>query len=218
MTTTVIVADDQDLVRTGLQMILDAQDGIEVVGTAANGLEAVALARRLRPDVCLFDIRMPEMDGIEATRLLAGPDVETPLAVVVITTFDLDEYVHGALKAGAKGFLLKDAGPELLVQAVQAAANGEALIAPNITVRLLEAFSTASSGTPPAQPIDPLTDREEEVLLTVAKGRSNAEIAEELFISLSTVKTHVASLMMKIGARNRVEIAMWAHETGRTRV
>ncbi len=212
---TVVVADDQDLVRAGLRMILDAQPGIEVVGEATNGREAVAIARRLRPDVCLFDIRMPELDGIEATRLVAGPDVENPLAVVVITTFDLDEYVHGALKAGARGFLLKDAGVDLLVQAVHAAANGDALIAPSVTARLLAAFADASSSTPPRQPIEPLTTREEEVLLTVARGRTNAEVANDLHIGLSTVKTHVASLMTKLGARNRVEIAMWAYETGR---
>jgi DNA-binding NarL/FixJ family response regulator len=196
-------------------MILDAQPDIEVVGAAADGLEAVALARRLRPDVCLFDIRMPVMDGIEATRQLAGPDVDEPMAIVIITTFDLDAYVHGALKAGARGFLLKDAGPELLTQAIRAAANGDALIAPSVTVRLLASFSEAAAGTPPSQPIDPLTDREEQVLLTVASGRTNAEIAHDLHISLSTVKTHLASLMTKLGARNRVEIAMWAYETGR---
>jgi len=170
----------------------------------------------LRPDVCLFDIRMPEMDGIEATRQLAGPDVADPLAIVIITTFDLDEYVHGALKAGARGFLLKDAGPELLTQAIRAAANGDALIAPSVTGRLLATFSdAAATATPPTQPIDPLTSREEEVLLTVARGLTNAEIAGDLHISLSTVKTHIASLMTKLGARNRVEIAMWAYETGR---
>jgi DNA-binding NarL/FixJ family response regulator len=211
----VLVADDQDLVRTGLTMILDAQPGITVVGEAADGRNAVALARRLRPDVCLFDIRMPDLDGIEATRQLAGPGVEDPLAIVVITTFDLDEYVHGALKAGARGFLLKDAGPELLVQAIHAAANGDALIAPSITARLLAAFAAPPARLPPAQPVEPLTDREEEVLVTVARGRTNAEIADELHISLSTVKTHLASLMAKLGARNRVEIAMWAYETGR---
>ena len=210
----VVIADDQDLVRTGLSMILSAQPGIEVVGEAANGIEAVRLAHELRPDVCLFDIRMPEMDGIDATRLLAGPDVADPMAVVVITTFDLDEYVHGALRAGAKGFLLKDAGPELLVQAINAAAAGDALIAPNVTARLLAAFAESKPNNP-VQPVAPLTDREEEVLVTVATGRTNAEIAEELFISLSTVKTHLASLMNKLGARNRVEIAMWAYETGR---
>ena len=215
MTIRVLVADDQDLVRTGLRMILDAQPDIEVVGEAADGREAVALARRLRPDVCLFDIRMPDIDGIEATRQLAGPDIADPLAIVVVTTFDLDEYVHGALKAGARGFLLKDAGPELLVQAIHAAANGDALIAPSVTARLLATFSDRRAESPPAQPIEPLTEREEEVLVTVARGRTNAEIADELHISLSTVKTHLASLMTKLAARNRVEIAMWAYETGR---
>jgi len=215
MTVRVLVADDQELVRTGLRMILDAQPGIEVVGEASDGREAVALARRLRPDVCLFDIRMPELDGLEATRLLAGPDVADPMAVVVITTFDEDEYVHGALKAGARGFLLKDAGPELLLQAIHAAADGQALIAPNVTVRLLATFAALRTGQPPVQPIDPLTAREEEVLLTVARGLTNVEIASTLHISLSTVKTHLASLMGKLGARNRVEIAMWAYETNR---
>ena len=215
MTVRVLVADDQEIVRTGLTMILDAQPGIDVVGQAADGREAVALARRLRPDVCLFDIRMPEMDGIEATRQLAGAGVEDPIAVVVITTFDLDEYVYGALKAGARGFLLKDAGPEMLSQAIHAAARGDALIAPRITARLLAAFSEAGSGPTPAQPLEPLTAREEDVLLTVARGRTNAEIADELHISLSTVKTHVAAIMAKLGARNRVEIVMWVYETGR---
>jgi len=215
MTIRVVLADDQEIIRTGLRMILNAQPDIEVVGEAADGREAIALARRLRPDVCLFDIRMPHIDGIEATRQLAGPDVDDPLAVVVITTFDLDEYVHGALKAGAHGFLLKDAGPELLVQAVEAAACGDALIAPNVTVRLLASISNPRAVRPLVQPVDPLTTREEEVLATVARGRTNAEIADELYISLSTVKTHLASLMNKLGARNRVEIAMWAYETGR---
>jgi DNA-binding NarL/FixJ family response regulator len=215
MSIRVLVADDQELVRTGLTMILDAQPHIEVVGEAADGREAVARARELRPDVCLLDIRMPDVDGIEATRQLAGPGVDDPIAIVVITTFDLDEYVHGALKAGARGFLLKDAGPELLVQAIHAAANGDALIAPSVTARLLAAFSDVRTRTPPAQPVEPLTSREEEVLVTVARGRTNAEIAEELHISVSTVKTHLASLMAKLNARNRVEIAMWAYETHR---
>ena len=215
MTVRVLVADDQDLVRTGLSMILDAQPDITVVAQAADGLEAVSLARRLRPDVCLFDIRMPGMDGIEATRQLAGPDVDDPLAIVVITTFDLDEYVHGALKAGARGFLLKDAGPDLLVQAIHAAAEGDALIAPRITARLLAAFSDTRLGRPPRQPVEPLTLREEQAVVAVARGRTNSEIAEELHISLSTVKTHLTSVMGKLGARNRVEIVMWAYETRR---
>ena len=211
----VLVADDQDIVRAGLTMLLDAQPGIEVIGEAADGREAVTLAQRLRPDVCLLDIRMPGMDGIEATRQLAGPDVADPLAVVVITTFDLDEYVHGALKAGARGFLLKDAGPALLSQAIRAAADGDALIAPSITARLLATFAETQRGQPPPEPVDPLTDREEEVLLHVAQGWTNAEIADALHLSLSTVKTHLASLMRKLNTRNRVEIAMWAYETHR---
>ena len=213
----VIVADDQELVRTGLRMILDAQPGIEVIGEAADGRQAVELARRLRPDVCLLDIRMPGMDGLEATRELAGPAVSDPFAVVVITTFDLDDYVYAALRAGARGFLLKDAGADLLAQAVHAAANGDALIAPNVTARLLEAFADAGPAAPPVQPIEPLTDREEQILAAVARGRTNTEVAAELFITLSTVKTHVASLMTKLGARNRVEIAMWAYRTHRVR-
>lgn len=213
----VLVADDQEIVRTGLAMILDAQPGIEVIGQAADGRQAVDLARRLRPDVCLFDIRMPVMDGLEATRLLAGPDVADPLAVVIITTFDLDEYVHTALRAGARGFLLKDAGPALLAQAVHAAANGDALIAPSITARLLSAFAGTAPGPALVQPIDPLTEREEEVLLAVAQGLTNSEIGERLYIGLSTVKTHLASLMTKLAARNRVELAMWAYATGRVR-
>jgi DNA-binding NarL/FixJ family response regulator len=215
MSVRVLVADDQEIVRTGLTMILNAQPDLEVVGEAANGQRAVELARRLRPDVCLFDIRMPGIDGIEATRMLAGPGVPDPMAVVVITTFDLDEYVYAALRAGAKGFVLKDAGPALLTQAIHAAADGEALIAPSITTRLLKAFADSGPAGPPRQPVDPLTDREEQVLAAVARGRTNTEISEELYITLSTVKTHIASLMAKLGARNRVEIAMWAYETNR---
>jgi len=215
MTLRVLVADDQDLVRTGLAMILDAQPSIEVVGEAANGREAVDLARRLRPDVCLLDINMPEMDGIEATSKLAGPDVEDPIPVVIITTFDRDEHVYGALKAGARGFLLKDADTELLVQAIEAAAAGDALVAPAITARLLATFAAAEPRGAAPQPVDPLTEREEEVLIEVARGRTNTEIAEDLFISTSTVKTHVARLMTKLQARNRVEVAIWAYETGR---
>jgi len=217
MTIRVLIADDQELVRTGLSMILGAQPDIEVVGQAIDGNEAVALARSLRPDVCLFDIRMPGLDGIEATRALAGPGVDDPMAVVIITTFDLDEYVFAALRAGARGFLLKDAGSGLLAQAIRAAASGDALIAPSVTVRLLEAFAGSADAAAPPQPVEPLTEREEQVLAKVALGLSNGEIASELYITLSTVKTHVASLMTKLGARNRVEIAIWAHQTGRMR-
>lgn len=214
MSIRVVVADDQELVRTGLVMILGAQPDLEVVGEAADGPSALAVATRLRPDVLLVDIRMPGLDGVEVTRRLAGPDVTDPMAVVVITTFDLDEYVLGALRAGARGFLLKNAGPELLVQAIHAAANGDALIAPNITRRLLETFVDQVPQRP-SEPVDPLTEREEQVLILVARGRTNAEIAAELFIGLSTVKTHVASLMVKLGVRNRVELAIWAHHTKR---
>ncbi len=213
----VLIADDQEIVRTGLTMILDAQAGIEVVAQAADGIEAVERALDVRPDVCLFDIRMPGMDGIEATRRLAGPEVEDPLAVVVITTFDLDDYVYAALKAGARGFLLKDAGPELLSEAIRAAAAGDALIAPRVTARLLDEFAGASATAPAVQPTEPLTGREEEVLHAVASGKTNAEISRELHISLSTVKTHVSNLMTKLTARNRVEIAIWAYETRRMR-
>ena len=204
MSIRVLVADDQAIIRTGLRIMLDAQPDISVIGEAADGRQAVQLARELRPDVCLFDIRMPRLDGLEATRQLAGPGVADPMVVVVITTFDLDEYVYGALRAGARGFLLKDAGPDLLAQAVRSAADGAALIAPSVTVRL-----------PAAQPISPVTAREEQVLLAVARGLTNTEIADTMHISLSTVKTHLASLMAKLGARNRVEIAMWAYETRR---
>lgn len=217
MSIRVIVADDQEIVRTGLALILGAQPGIEVVGVAADGQQAVDLARELRPDVCLLDIRMPGVDGIEATRRIADLQLDPPIGVVVITTFDHDEYVYAALKAGARGFLLKDAGPELLAQAIRAAADGDALIAPRVTARLLGAFAAAQPDAPRAKPADGLTDREEDVLLSLARGLTNDEIADELHISLSTVKSHVASLMDKLGGRNRVELAIWAWETGRIR-
>jgi DNA-binding NarL/FixJ family response regulator len=219
MTLRVVIADDQEMVRSGFRMILESQ-GVEVVGEAGDGRTAVRLAQELRPDVCLLDIRMPDMDGLEATRLLAGPNVAHPIKVVVVTTFDLDEYVHTAIRNGASGFLLKDAGPTLLLEAIRAAAAGDALISPSITVRFLRHFAATpagAAGESPQQPSSPLTEREEAVVQAVARGRTNAEIGAELFISLSTVKTHLASIHTKLRARNRVEVANWAWTTGRIR-
>ncbi|MFG3442286.1 response regulator [Nonomuraea sp. NPDC047897] len=212
MTIRVLIADDQELVRTGFQMILDAQPDMQVVAAVADGAEAVAEARRLRPDVCLLDIRMPKLDGLEVTRALAGPGVENPLRVVIVTTFDLDEYVYGALRAGATGFLLKDSGPTLLIEAVKAAADGESLVSPSVTVRLLQHLAKPRRVV--SAPNDPLTDRELDVVRLVARGRTNQEVAAELFVSLSTVKTHLGSIQAKLGVRNRVEIAAWAWESG----
>ncbi|MGI5161595.1 response regulator [Microbispora sp. CA-102843] len=212
MTITVLVADDQAMVRGGLRLILEDQPDIEVVAEAADGAEAVEAARRLRPDVCLVDVRMPRLDGIEVTRALAGPGVPDPLRVVVVTTFDLDEYVYGALRAGATGFVLKDCGPALLVEAVRAAHQGDALVSPSVTLRLLRHLT---SHPPASGRVDhPLSNRELEVVRAVARGRTNQEIAAELFISLSTVKSHVAGVQAKLGLRNRVEIAAWAWENG----
>ncbi|MEU5891408.1 response regulator transcription factor [Streptomyces sp. NPDC047461] len=213
----VLIADDQDMVRTGFRFFLNAQPDMTVVAEAADGEEAVALARELRPDVCLLDIRMPKLDGLAATRLLAGPDVADPLRVVVVTTFDLDEYVYGALRGGACGFLLKDSGPALLAEAVRAAAAGDSLVSPSVTVRLLKHVTDAPQPAAPTRraPVtEPLTDRELDVVRLVALGRTNAEIAAELYVSLSTVKTHLSSVQLKLRARNRVEIAAWAWQHG----
>lgn len=212
----VLIADDQQLVRTGFRLILNAQPGIEVVGEAADGVECVEMARRLRPDVCLVDIRMPRLDGLEVTRTLAGPEVPDPMRVIVVTTFDQDDYVDRALGGGACGFLLKDASPSLLIEAIQAAHRGDALISPAVTVRLLRQLDNerGSSPTDGRVPKTVLTERELDVARLVAVGRTNREICTELFLSLGTVKTHLTNIQSKLGVRNRVEIAAWAWATG----
>ncbi|MFI9722379.1 response regulator [Streptomyces sp. NPDC052396] len=213
--TRILLADDQDDVRSGFRLVLDSQPDMTVVGEAADGAHALELARELRPDVVLADIRMPRLDGLELTRLLAGPEAEHPVRVVVVTTFDLDDYVHTALANGACGFLLKRSGPALLIEGVRAAMAGDALISPQITVRLLRGLSAP----PPARRHmpDPLTEREREIVRLVARGCTNAEIGAELFISPGTAKTHVANIQGKLGVRNRVGIASWAWETGLVR-
>jgi DNA-binding NarL/FixJ family response regulator len=210
----VLIADDQELVRTGFRMILEAEPDIEVVGEATNGLEAVALARELAPDVLLMDIRMPELDGISATReVLADGAGAAPPRVLMLTTFDLDEYVYDALRSGASGFLLKDLPAAQLVAGVRTVGAGDALLAPAITRRLIEEFvSTAPESPPPG--LDDLTPRELEVFRLVARGLSNAEIAQELIIAETTVKTHVARLLTKLGVRDRVQAVVLAYEAG----
>ncbi len=213
MTIRVVVVDDQELVRSGLAMILDAQDGIAVVGEADDGDTAVEVVQRLRPDVVLMDIRMPRLDGIEATRRLAGPGVPDPVKVVILTTFDLDEYVFAALQAGASGFLLKDLRREDLVHAIEVVAAGDALLAPSITKRLIEDF--AARGAPAATvDVSVLTPREQEVLALIGNGANNTEIGETLFVSEATVKTHVGRILMKLALRDRVHAVIYAYEAG----
>jgi DNA-binding NarL/FixJ family response regulator len=214
MTINVLLADDQALIRRGLRLILEDQPDINVIAEAADGVEAIALGRRLRPDVCLVDIRMPRLDGIEVTRALAGPKVPDPLRVIVVTTFDTDEYVYGALRGGAVGFVLKDVGPALLVEAVRAAHNGEALVSPSVTLRLLRRLTATGPARDGAARRTALSARELDVVRAIARGRTNQEVAAELFISLSTVKSHLAGIQSKLGMRNRVEVAAWAWENG----
>jgi DNA-binding NarL/FixJ family response regulator len=211
----VVIADDQELVRSGFAMIVDAQDDLAVVGEAGDGKEAVAVARRERADVVLMDIRMPRLDGIEATRLLAGPDVREPVKVVILTTFDLDEYVFAALRAGASGFLLKDVRRDDLVQAVRVVAAGEALLAPSVTRRLIADYARRppAAAAPPVD-LDRLTPREREVLGLIGRGRNNAEIGAELIVGEATVKTHVGRVLMKLGLRDRVQAVIYAYEAG----
>lgn len=213
MTIRVLIADDQAMVRAGFVMIMSAEDDIEVVAEAVDGLAAVELAERHRPDVVLLDIRMPRLDGLEALRRLTRPGTVDPPKVVVVTTFDDDEYVHRALHDGACGFLIKNSGPALLVEAIRAAASGEALVSPSITVRLLRRL-TRRANTRRAPSHSTLSARELDLVRLVARGLTNAEIAGELSISVGTVKTHLGNVQTKLPARNRVEIAAWAWETG----
>jgi DNA-binding NarL/FixJ family response regulator len=213
----VLLADDQAAVRGAFRIILDAQPDMTVVAEAGDGDSAIAQARHLRPDVVLADIRMPGADGLEVTRRLAGPGVADPLKVVVVTTFDLDEYVNTALRDGACGFLLKRSGPALLTEAVRAAVAGDTLISPQITVRLLRRLATPAPDRPGRPSPDALTAREREIAAHVARGHTNAEIAQALHISPGTVKNHLAAIQGKLGTRNRVEVAAWVWDTGEAR-
>jgi DNA-binding NarL/FixJ family response regulator len=216
VTIRVLVADDQGMVRMGLAALLDAADGIEVVGQAADGAEAVEHARRLRPDVVLMDVRMPGVDGIEATRRLAAdpPAAGRPVRILMLTTFDIDDYVYEAIRAGASGFLLKDALPEDLVAAVRVVAGGDALLAPSVTRRMIEHFASSAPAARPAVELDALSPREVEVLARIAGGLSNTEIAAELVIAEQTVKSHVSRVLMKLGLRDRAQAVVAAYESG----
>jgi DNA-binding NarL/FixJ family response regulator len=215
MSIRVLLVDDQALIRAGFRMILDAEDDMDVVGECADGTQAVDSVRRLKPDVVLMDIRMPEMDGIEATQRIAAREGEAGPRVLMLTTFDLDEYVYDALRAGASGFLLKDVPAEELVTGIRVVAKGEALLAPSVTKRLIQEFSRAPKAqqSAPAE-LEDLTPRELAVFKLIARGMSNAEIAEELVVSETTVKTHVARVLMKLGVRDRVQAVVLAYESG----
>ncbi len=210
----VLIADDLALVRAGLSALLETHDDITVCGTAANGNEAVELAQRFRPDVVCMDIRMPGRDGISATRELCGPDIVDPIPVLILTTFDVDELVFGALEAGASGFLLKDSEPETIADAVRAIAAGDATLDQSLTRRVLSEFVARRASQPikAGRESDLLTPRERDILLLLAQGRSNDEIADELFIGVATVKSHLARMMPKIGVRSRLQAAVWAYQ------
>jgi DNA-binding NarL/FixJ family response regulator len=211
MTIRVLVADDQSLVRSGFRMLLDGEEDMEIVAEAANGVEAVDKAARYEPTVVLMDIRMPELDGLEATRRILAADADAK--VLVLTTFDLDEYVYAALRAGASGFVLKDEPPEQLLAAIRIVAAGEALLSPAVTKRVIAKFTQLPSKPPPPE-VEELTERELDVFRLIARGLSNAEIGEELFISDTTVKTHITHLLQKLDLRDRVQAVVLAHETG----
>lgn len=211
----VLVCDDQDLIRTGFTTIIDAQPDLEVVGSCGDGRAAVELARRLRPDVVVMDVRMPVLDGIEATRLLAGAGVSDPVKVLVVTTFDLDEYVYEALRAGASGFLLKDAPAGQMLHGIRTVASGAALLAPEVTMRLVGKYASRISPPEAATPSDgALSPRELEVLLLIARGLSNGEIAAELVLSQETVKTYVSRILTKLDLRDRVQAVVYAYRRG----
>jgi DNA-binding NarL/FixJ family response regulator len=210
-----LIVDDQELVRTGFRLFLETQDDLEVVGEAGDGAEAIERAKERRPDVVLMDIRMPGMDGVEATTQLTAADIEPPPRVLILTTFDLDEYVFGALRAGAAGFLLKDAPRERLLEAIRVVHGGEALLSPSVTRRLIEDFAARSDPLePPAALLEQVTRREREVLVLVARGLSNSEIADRLVVTEATVKSHVGSILMKLDLRDRVQAVVFAYEHG----
>ncbi|HEX6685913.1 MAG TPA: response regulator transcription factor [Candidatus Limnocylindrales bacterium] len=211
----VVLADDQDLVRAGFRVILGTEDGIDVVGEARNGAEAIDRVTVLEPDVVLMDVQMPDIDGLEATRriLAAAPNPDRPVRVVILTTFDREDYLFEALKAGASGFLLKNARPEDLVEAVRVVARGDALLSPEVTRRVIERFSAPDPLPPPHRPTE-LTEREYEVLVALARGATNAEIAEKLYVGETTVKTHVSRVLTKLGLRDRTQAVVYAYEHG----
>jgi len=213
----VLLADDQDLVRAGFRALLAAQDDIEVVGEAGDGDEAVQLARRHRPDVVLMDIRMPGTDGLAATRTIVADERLADVRIVILTTFEVDEYVFEAIRAGASGFLVKNTKPVELLQAVRAVAAGDALLSPSVTRRLIREFAARSRDVPPSPSLDTITDREREVMVLVAEGLTNDEIAGRLFLSPLTAKTHVSRAMVKLGARDRVQLVVLAYESGLVR-
>jgi DNA-binding NarL/FixJ family response regulator len=219
VTVRILLVDDQPLLRTGFRMILEAEPGLAVVGEASDGEQAVELTQALQPDVVLMDIRMPRMDGVEATRRIAGPGRDGVARVLVLTTFDLDEYVVEALRAGASGFLLKDVPADDLIAAIKLVAAGDAVVAPSVTRRLLDRFASRlpSADAPTPKALESLTDRELDVLRLVARGRSNAEIASDLFVSETTVKTHVGHVLTKLSVRDRVQAAVYAYESGLVR-